>query len=143
MIKIHMRLQPKKLFFWFIVLLKQRNLNKYGLKVMQSHQILADVDDIHDWLRLCCNFGIKWNNEYGDNFPRVAQLLLHEYTSKRIEWTLWYDRNDYINNVLSFASALNDHQESVVPSDDRLKRIHPMFCISFRLQNSIKSSHIK
>ena len=43
-------------------------IKKCGINCIKCEQILADVDEMQDWLRLCDNFGIKWNNnKHSDN----------------------------------------------------------------------------
>ena len=74
-------------------------IKKCGIEIVEADEILEDVDEMEDWLRLCTNFGIKWNkdttngtikdiddekesddkakyDDYRQNFPRVSALLL-------------------------------------------------------------------
>lgn len=74
-------------------------IKKCGIEVVKSEEILEDVDELEDWLRLCKNFGIIWNKnskigvaddanndekqpeeikhyeDYRQNFPRVSAIL--------------------------------------------------------------------
>lgn len=62
-------------------------IEKCGIKAVKSDKVLADVDEMEDWLRVCGHFGIDWNgksnshvlngdvHDYMRCFPKVAKSI--------------------------------------------------------------------
>eukprot|EP01084_Bolivina_argentea_P249956 418598_1 len=55
------------------------SIQKCGINVIKSDLILADVDDIQDWFRLCNNFGILWEKQMDDNKNCIDNEMSIDY----------------------------------------------------------------